>query len=291
MGLFDIFKKADSTKKAVVTPAPAEEINKVEPAGAEEKAEPELESQLSTPAEPVDQDAQRRSSAGLKNTESVAKLLNVPKEERRETWLRQFLADLPFAALRCGTPQLIAGPDGFPYFQLFVPEPAEEFQSYVIDEMIGGFLVEKGYGIVLNPGDFEPDWVLTYGDILNYHLNGTFFSVESLFSDRSNAQQEIPKGEQVMIGQPSEAILPVHTRRLLKDFFQLNGIRDPKVMLLVCKNREEVYQDLAFNITPASFETDKHYRDMMQTITWYLPRHYAIVGLDEGQAKDHFMPL
>ncbi|MCX2477861.1 hypothetical protein OQY15_02090 [Pedobacter sp. MC2016-15] len=266
MGLFDIFKKTEAPKAAQTAKTP-------------------------DTSKPLPQDKPQAVPGDLEKTQIVATLLEVPREERNEQWVSQFLAALPLAAFRCGTPQLIAGPDGFPYFQLFVPQPGEEFQSYVIEEMINGFLVERGYGIVLNPGAGQPDWVLTYGDVLNYQLNGSFFTLESLFSNSSNTEEVVAKGEEVMIGQPSEAILPAHTRKLLKDFFELNGVLGPKVMLMMRKNGENVSQDLAFNITPDLFESEEHYRNMMQTVTWYLPRHYSVVGLDESHVENGFMPL
>ncbi|SEA38231.1 hypothetical protein [Pedobacter hartonius] len=269
MGLFDIFRKTETAKPT----------------------EPKKQAEEITSAAPAQQNSQQIHKGDLEKTQSIATLLTVPREERTESWVNQFLADLPLAAFRCGTPQLIAGPDGFPYFQLFVPEPGEEFQSYVIHEMIGGFLVERGYGVVINPGAGQPDWVLTYGDILNYHLNGSFFTLESLFSNSSNTEETVAQGEEVMVGQPSEIILPVQTRKLLKDFFELNGIQDPKVMLMMRKNGEEMSQDLAFNITPESFESEEHYRNMMQTVTWYLPRHYSVVGLHDHHVENGFMPL
>jgi hypothetical protein len=62
-------------------------------------------------------------------------------------------------------------------------------------------------------------------------------------------------------------------------------------MLMMRKNGEDVSQDLAFNITPEVFESEEHYRNMMQTVTWYLPRHYSVVGLDESHVENGFMPL
>jgi hypothetical protein len=275
MGLFDIFRKTEAAK-------PAEQKKVTEPAKTAEEI---------TSAEPAKQIHTQAHAGDLAKTQVIDALLTIPREERTESWVNDFLASLPYAALRCGTPQLIAGPDGFPYFQLFVPKPGEEFQSYVIHEMISGFMVERGYGIVLNPGAGHPDWVLTYGDILNYHLNGSFFTLDSLFSNSSNTEETVAQGEEVMVGQPSEVILPAQTRKLLKDFFELNGIHNPKVMLMMRKNGEEMSQDLAFNITPESFESEEHYRNMMQTVTWYLPRHYSVVGLHDHYVENGFMPL
>jgi len=267
MGLLDIFKKTENGKE-------------ISPATATKQAATPVKQQLT--------DEQRIS---LEKTQSVADLLAVPKEDRDDQWADRFLADLPLASFRCGTPQIVAGPDGFPYFQLFVPAAGEEFQSFVIERMTTEFLLERGYGVLINPGAGEPDWVLSYGDILNYHLNGSYFTHDSLFSSATNDEVVGSEDEEIMIGQPAENILPAQTRKLLKDFFELNGIEDPKVLMMVRKNGTDMCQDLAFNITPSHFETETHYRNMMQTITWYLPRHYSLIGLHDTDLDNGFMPL
>lgn len=269
MGLFDIFKKTD-------TPKPAEPVKAVE---------------KEVLTEPAKQPVQEGYLGDLAKTQLVAELTLIPRAERDETWVQALLANIPLASFRSGTPQLIAGPDGFPYFQLLLPESGKEFQCFVIDKMVDDFLLQRGYGVVINADQGQPDWILTYGDILNYHLNGTFFTTESLFSKSTTPEEIVTGGEEIMVGQPSETILPKETRKLLKDFFELNGILDPKVMLMMRKNGEELSQDLAFNITPEGFESEEHYRNMMQTVTWYLPRHYSIVGLNGSSADSGFEPL
>lgn len=279
MGLFDIFKKAEPAKQ----PEPVKAVEK------EPFAEPVKETAPAVaPAKPAEKEGYL---GDLQKTQIITELLLIPREQRDENWVDRFLYNLPAASFRCGNPQVIAGPDGFPYFQLLLPEHGKEFQCFVVEKMIPDFLVERGYGVVLNPGSGQPDWVLTYGDILNYHLTGGFFTMESNFSNKDTPEEVISGGEEVMVGQPSEAILPLETRKLLKDFFQLNGIEDPKVMLMMRKNGEEVNQDLVFNITPEGFESEQHYRNMMQTVTWYLPRHYSIVGLRDDHMENGFMPL
>lgn len=268
MGLFDIFKKTETEKS--VKPG---EVIKVEPV-----------------AESGNKDLLNNYAGDLEKTALIETLLNQPAALRDAEWAGNFLSNLPLASFRCGTPQVIAGPDGFPYFQLFVPAPGEEFQSFVIDQMIPDFLIKRGYGIVINPGTGQPDWILSYGDILNYYLNGSFFKPESPFGN-INIPEELAKGEEITIGQPSEFVLPAPTRKLLREFFELNGIENPKVLLMIRKNGEEVSQDLAFNITPEFFESEIHYKNMMQTVTWYLPRHYSILGLQDENVENGFMPL
>lgn len=269
MGIFDIFKKNESVKNTDSGLGSASENEQLTPENEEMKAV---------------------YAESLAKTERIATLLEISKGDRDESWVQRFLTDLPEASFRSGNPQVIAGLDGFPYFQLVLPEPGTEFQSFVIDKMKDDFLLERGFGVVINPGTEQPDWVLTYGDILNFQLNGSFFTKESTFSQ--NMDSEIVKEkEEVLIGQPSETILPAATRKLLKDFFELNGIADPKVLLMMRKQGEQTTQDLAFNITPDQFETEEHFRNMMQTVTWYLPRHYSIIGLKDDALDSGFMSL
>ena len=75
----------------------------------------------------------------LEKTQIIFDLIRVPAEERDEQWQRSFLTNIVEASFRCGDPQVIAGPDGFPYVQLLMPKPNESFQCYVIDHMKDDF--------------------------------------------------------------------------------------------------------------------------------------------------------
>jgi hypothetical protein len=44
-------------------------------------------------------------------------------------------------------------------------------------------------------------------------------------------------------------------------------------------------------LTPHNFKDESTYRSVMQTISWYLPRHYSFVGMDEKSLGNGFMPL
>ncbi|MCC6411215.1 MAG: hypothetical protein IT270_06130 [Saprospiraceae bacterium] len=52
-----------------------------------------------------------------------------------------------------------------------------------------------------------------------------------------------------------------------------------------------VSQDIVFNLTPKNFKDENTYRAVMQTISWYLPRHYSFVGMDEQSLGNGFMPM
>lgn len=225
----------------------------------------------------------------LEKTDIIANLLSVPKEDRNESWTRDFITNIPTASFRCGDPQVIAGPDGFPYFQLFLPEPNVPFTCYVLDRIKDDFLLDRGFGVVFNLVNGEPDYVLSYGDILNWHLNKEFYTEHSAFS-KENTDEVIVEDEEVLVGQPNENILPNYTKKLLGDYLRLNGVKDPKMALMMRKdkNGQEFSQDLAFNIGPENFENDDVYRAVMRNLSWYLPRHYSFVGIADGDLKNDF---
>ncbi|MBL0316637.1 MAG: hypothetical protein IPP69_12945 [Flavobacteriales bacterium] len=87
-----------------------------------------------------------------------------------------FYENVQTASYACGSPQIFNGPDGFPYFVLRTPEANKPFESFCIRNMKDDFLLEIGCGVALNPTDNGVDWVFSYGDILNLHLNKEFFS-------------------------------------------------------------------------------------------------------------------
>ncbi len=67
----------------------------------------------------------------------------------------------------------------------------------------------------------------------------------------------------------------------------------PKILLMM-RHRQDgngVSQDIVFNLTPKDFKDENTYITVMQTISWYLPRHYSFVGMDEQTFPDGFMAL
>ena len=96
----------------------------------------------------------------------------------------------------------------------------------------------------------------------------------------------------MLIGQPSEYILPAATRQVLSSFLQAQGINTPKVVLMQRKDKatNEISQELVFNITPDNFANEEGYRAAVRHLAWFLPRHYAYAGMKES-ALPEFEPL
>ena len=227
----------------------------------------------------------------LNKTSIIYQLIQTPATERDEPWKQAFLENIVQASFRCGDPQVITGPDGFPYFQLFLPEPGKSFQCYVIERMKDDFLLRSGLGVVINPSANSADWVFSCGDILNLHLNNTFYTTTETPFAKETVDEVITADEKVMIAQPAETILPKQTRQLIAELLKKNGVPSPKVLLMLRHKANGVSQDIVFNLTPALVKDQHTYNNLMRAISWLLPRHYSIVGMDEKSLGDGFMPL
>ncbi len=227
-------------------------------------------------------------SGDLSKTNILYHLLSIPKNNRDNKWNEQFLINISEASLRCSDPQVIIGPDGFPYFQLFLPIPNQEFQCFVIKYMANDFLIKKGLGVVINPNNGNPDWVFSYGDILNYYLKGEFYS--KINPDIPTKTETLEKEQKVLVGQPSETILPKSTRYHIKQLLIKLGINNPKIFLM--HRLDKGFQELVFNISPDKFKSYEEFENTMKLITWYLPRHYSICAMNEDEKTiNNFMDL
>lgn len=221
----------------------------------------------------------------LEKTVILNTLLEVPFGQRDEKWVDQFLSVIDQTNLKLGNPEVIVASDGFPYIQLQNVEAEESFQAFVISKQLPTILLQ-GFGVVINPQKERPDWVFSYGDIVNYELNDTFYSNESSFS-HSQDIVVIGKDERVLVGAPSEAILPKYLKKQLREFLQHMGIQQPKAMLIArsFENEEDLKQDLVFNFTPPQLKNDKLFEEISSAIAWMLPKHYSVLFVDEASIE------
>ena len=227
----------------------------------------------------------------LAKTDILHTLLQIQPQKRDENWEKSFLEALPQASFRCGDPQIITGPDGFSYFQLFLPEPNKAFQCFVIDNMKDDFLLSLGLGVVINPTPSGADWVLTYGDIVNYHLHKVFYTNSAPFS--ATAKSKVSDNEEALVTQPSSSFLPHQAREVIAKFLKNRGVENPKILLLTRWNQvtKQMTQELVFNLVPQYFANEESYQNVMHSLGWYLPRQYIFSGVDEKIFQNAFMSL
>jgi len=227
----------------------------------------------------------------LEKTIVINNLLNIPLEERDNNWIEKFIENIAEANLAIAEPEIIMSTEGFPYFNLRSVEKDENFQAYVIKNQLT-HLLRKGFGVAINTTKESPDWMFSYGDLLNLRINKEFYTDDHFFS-LNNSDFVIGKDEEILVGQPSEEVLPQYARQHIKEFLLYYGVRNPMIMLIARNytDEERVTQDLVFNITPKNFANEKEYKLHMSTLSWFLPKHYSIVGLETETVSSGFQPL
>jgi hypothetical protein len=202
----------------------------------------------------------------------IIDLVKVPFEERDKLWEKTFFENIDTAGFSESIPQIKIGSDGFPYFILKTNEKFNPFESYCIRKIKDEILLERGMGIVLNPDKDSGDWIFTYGDILNYHLNNEFYSV----INHKGENEIIDKNSDIMISQPSENYLPEKAKRHIRATMIKGGIAKPKMMMTNRTSGNQMIQELVFNIFMEDFPLESDFKKQMQKLQWYLPKHYII---------------
>jgi hypothetical protein len=224
----------------------------------------------------------------IQKTAKVDALFSVPFQQRDDGWKKQFFDDVFDASFACGNPQVFHGPDGFPYFQLFTPEPYKAFDSFCICNLLE-YVTENGLGIAFNPRPDGVDWVFSYGDLLCHRLYGAFQVGEI---QRQPTHTVIQKDTQVLVGAPSEAILPAYTRRILKSFIT-HRTNDPSPGVFLMHNASDSQpQSLVFSTARERFPDEAAFNSFMTALSWFLPRHYPPTILSgQGKPLSQFYPL
>lgn len=224
----------------------------------------------------------------LEKTNILYELFEIPKEKRDESWKQNFLANVDTASFRCSDPQIIQGPDGFPYFVLYLPQLNKEFQCFVLEHMKDDFLLEKGVGVVIGPKGTSAEWIFSYGDIVNYHLTGQFYYPENQQNVSDSGETQV----KVMLGQPAENYFPKAARAVLRNYLASFHVLEPKILLMIRSTAQGNLREVVFNLTPEMFESPEYYVVVMKKIGWFLPRHYiySSVGSNSNFERS-FMPL
>jgi hypothetical protein len=219
----------------------------------------------------------------------LAELFAVARESRDERWTERFYAAVPDATLMSFQPQVNAGPDHFPYFDLAVPDPGPVTPfcvSHILD-----FVLDNGFGIAIF-GDSKrsapPEWVFTYGDLLSFSLYGAF----DAGAERRGSTREAAAGAQVLLASPSESYLPGRARKVIARFLREKFQHpDPRVAL-IAGGQLQPQQNLMINLTLAMYNGDERKLSAaLHYLSWFLPRSYGLMPLTAGWSDSNFVPL
>ena len=224
----------------------------------------------------------------LNLTQKLAELFSVAPPQRDLAWRQAFFAAVPDASLRALSPQVIQGPDGFPYFALAMPKAGEPFEGFCVKHVLDACLAQGFGAAIFGEPAAPPAWVFSYGDLSSYKGYGRFEG------DPADAPADLPpgphvetlkEGRKVFVGAPSEAFLPQAARAVLARYLKSLGVASPGVALMFDPAMKPS-QNLAFNLYRAQFPNPADYDRAMQSLLWFLPRGRGLIGpepIPQGQ--------
>jgi hypothetical protein len=231
-------------------------------------------------------------SFDLNKTNEVHALFATPRDARDGAWKTAFFEAIVDAAMISKDEQVVRGPDGFPYFVLTRPPPAQHFSPLSLSHILG-HCTSSGIGIVIEPAENSAEWVFSYGDLFSLRAYGTFEGdpVDREADAAPNADV-VKTNRQIMIGAPSEEFLPTWARRVIAQFLKSAAkIENPSVCVMVDASRTPS-RNLVFNVHPEDFPSHENFERVMSMISWFLPTKRACVAMSKGTlAASDFIPL
>lgn len=234
-------------------------------------------------------------SIALKNTKAVHDLCAAPRDKRDDAWRSAFLSHIPAAGMAGGDPQVTSGPDGFPYFNLFLPPQGKPFEPFSIQHLLP-FACEHGFGAaVLVSSPEQPDWVFSFGDLWSYKETGEFYHDPPRWGAPPGQAEEaasLQPGVPVLIAQPNQDFLPDYVRSAIAKVLRSSfGIAEPQVFLL-SEDSLSPSTNLVFNIFNEDFDDENRYDFVKMFLAWSLPRDYGMVEIPkDSELIENFSPL
>lgn len=208
-------------------------------------------------------------------------LLKIPQAKRDQNWEASFARVLPFGKFTLIYEDAKPGPDGWPYLFAKATPDGTEYGAQLLN-----WLSTRGIGLAINPEQSMPDFVLTYGMTWNFKERGSIVT-EGDSADKSNRPQtmrlEFKDGDQMYVGQPTEAYLPSYVRKILKQFLFDQGVIAPKIAIIQNGDPKsaQVQTDLAFSIDSLGSPTADEHAGVAEAIAWFLPAHYSVALVSE----------
>ncbi|MDZ4662786.1 MAG: hypothetical protein SGJ18_14330 [Pseudomonadota bacterium] len=196
--------------------------------------------------------------------------LTTKDNARNTAWEHAFLTEFckGHVELLVDTPQ--PGPEGFPYLFVKTSGRATESVSKIID-----WLSNRGIGMVVNPQKGLPDYVFTYGMVWGLKEKNTVLpKLETLKS----SQFELQKDRPFSYGEPSLEFFPHYARKILREFFNHQGILAPRMLMISSDNKSF---DLCFSIESLGNPPKSEHKGIVEAIGWFFPFNTSIVVLEE----------
>lgn len=199
----------------------------------------------------------------------LTELLKTADSARDAQWEDEFLTRLTESPLTVLSPDPQTGPDQWPYLMVSTDAGDESAQKIL------AWLAERGIGLAVNPTKDYPDFVLTYGMIWNFRETGRFIDRRQVPQD--GAVEYDPRTLK-MSGPPTEQYLPKYVRRVLKQFWNDQGVLSPRIQVLSVDGEN---YDFAFSLESLGNPPATEHAGIAEAISWFLPPHYSVVLVSE----------
>lgn len=210
---------------------------------------------------------------------TLDQLLQVPLDDREADWEDEFLTLFSQSKLKVLSPEPQTGPDSWPYMMAAVGADTDiatdQGLSDEPSQKLLAWLAERGIGLVINPMKEFPDFVLTYGMIWGFRETGRFIDRRILASD---GEVEYAAASLKMSGAPTEAYLPGYVRKILRQFWNDQGVLQPRVQVLSMDGQNF---DFALSLESLGNPPAAEHADIAEAIAWFLPPHYSVVLISE----------
>ena len=224
----------------------------------------------------------------LRKTQELGELFKTDHDARDDAWVGRFYDAVVDASLATREEQVTRGPDGFPYFALYMPPEGQGFDAFCVSHVLG-VCTDDGFGIVINPDKGRPDWVFSYGNLWSLRAYGSFDAGVTEPTSRDEPVQPPAGAGQVLVAAPNEQYFPPYARTVLKSYLEHHGVKEPRVMLIDDVTKMPP-RSLAFSVFQEDFETPQAFGDFMTRLTWFLPPHYGLVSVPkDSDIAGHFV--
>lgn len=201
-------------------------------------------------------------------------LFEIPLNERNKSWIQEFNKSIKNYYFDEIIPPTFEDKSGMNYLNLTLSKQS----TTKIDEFIK-VSIQKGVGISINGNENEKkfDWLFTYGEILDYYLNGEFYSNKISEPFTGIVVDTKIHNKEVTIGQPSERFFPEVARIQIKKLLESFGLEEIKIALIWWRESNRI--TLAFEIIPEMFQNPTHdsLQILLKFIGWFLPNHYDTI--------------
>ena len=209
---------------------------------------------------------------------TLESLFNTPLIMRDDIWGKEFNQIIKNQKFSKISDKFLEDENEMKYLNLHIDSNSNNSINHYISSCL-----ENGNGIYISNENKDYEWIFTFGDLIDFHLNETFYSnrISSPFS--GEVIDTLFHNEETTIGQPSENYLPEIAKKHITTFLSTFGLQNIKIALIWWRKSNEI--TLAFEIVPQMFQSAN--QDMLDSLLyylkWYLPNYYNIIFIEGNE--------